>query len=348
MINVRINASTEYEVLIGEGLLADAGMYINRAVSDAKTLAVISDSNVYPTYGARVEASLTDAGFDVITHVIKAGEEHKNLETYGEILSVLSENRLGRNDAIIALGGGVVGDLAGFAAATYMRGIRYVQIPTTLLAAVDSSVGGKTAIDLPTGKNLAGAFHQPSLVLCDTETLETLTFDAFRDGCAEVIKYAVLADEEMFESLMEVMVEENIEDVIAACISMKRDFVMADEFDRGQRMLLNLGHTLGHAVEKLSDYGMSHGKAVAIGMNMIARAAMRHGICTDYVPYMIESICEQYSLPTETDFAANEIAKAALTDKKATGNSISLVVPEEIGRCRIIKVKLEDLDKWCV
>lgn len=348
MIRLGINASTSYDVLIDGGLIEKAGNIIKEAIPAATRLAVVSDSNVYPIYGSRLSGSLIDTGYSVCEFVVEAGEENKSFENYQKLVSFLVRENLGRGDAIVALGGGVVGDLAGFAAATYKRGISYVQIPTTLLAMVDSSVGGKTAINIEEGKNMVGAFHQPAIVLCDVDALDTVSFSDFRSGCAEVIKYAILCDEVMFEELLEVMAEEHIEDIIARCIDIKSDFVSVDEFDKGMRMKLNLGHTFAHAIEKLSDYTISHGAAVAIGMNMMARAAAQKGYCSDEVPYLVESVTRRYSLPTESEYNAIDIANAAVTDKKASGGKISIIVPERVGSCRIVKIGVEELIDWIV
>ena len=260
MKTVTIHASRSYNIHIGSGLLAHLGSYA-RQLGKAQKVCIVSDSNVWPLYGSIASDSLEKARFEVMSFVFPAGEASKNGVTFLELLNVLAENRLTRSDLIVALGGGVVGDLAGFAAATYLRGIRYIQVPTTLLAAVDSSVGGKTAIDLPAGKNLAGTFYQPSLVLCDTDTLTTLPPEIFRDGCAEVIKYGVLYDPEMFAHLEAEGLSFHREDVIARCVELKRDVVMEDEFDTGARMKLNLGHTIGHGVEAKSHFGISHGNS---------------------------------------------------------------------------------------
>lgn len=217
-------------------------------------------------YAARLEASLTRAGFRVVTFTYPGGEHCKTLATYTALLDFLAAHRLSRSDLIVALGGGVTGDLAGFAAATYQRGIPFVQVPTTLLAAVDSSVGGKTAVNLDSGKNQVGCFYQPSLVLCDPDTLRTLPPEEYRNGCAEVIKYAVLRSAPFFDELRAQPVSAQVGHVIATCVGMKRDLVVADEFDRGSRQLLNLGHTFGHAVEACSGYTVPHGCGVAIGM----------------------------------------------------------------------------------
>ena len=249
MNTVTVRASRQYDILIGQGLLPTLGAEAKK-LGKAQKICVVSESNVYPLYGAAVEESLKSAGFSVVSYVFPAGEESKNGQIFLDLLNFLAENQLTRSDMIVALGGGVVGDLAGFAAASYLRGIRFIQVPTTLLAAVDSSVGGKTAIDLPAGKNLAGAFCQPSLVLCDTDTLNSLPLDIFRDGCAEVIKYGVLYDPKLFAHLEEKGLAFDREAVITRCVELKRDVVMEDEFDTGARMKLNLGHTVGHGLEQ--------------------------------------------------------------------------------------------------
>ena len=274
MKTITVQASRTYDVKIGSGLLPSLGTEV-RALCKASKAVIVSDSNVFPLHGGAAVKSLEDAGFEVDDFVIPAGEESKNGQVYLELVNFLAEKQLTRSDCLIALGGGVVGDLTGFAAATYLRGIAYIQVPTTLLAAVDSSVGGKTAIDLPAGKNLCGAFCQPRLVLCDTDTLNTPPEDIFRDGRAEVIKYGVLYDEALFAHLTEKGLAFHREDVIARCVELKRDVVMEDEFDTGTRMKLNLGHTVGHGVEAQSHFSVSHGKAVAIGMAIVARSAAK-------------------------------------------------------------------------
>ncbi|MDD6503238.1 MAG: 3-dehydroquinate synthase, partial [Oscillospiraceae bacterium] len=238
--------------------------------------------------------------------------------------------------------GGVTGDVSGFAAATYQRGISYIQIPTTLLAAVDSSVGGKTAIDLPAGKNLAGAFYQPGLVLCDYDTLNTLPEEVFTDGCAEVIKYGVIWDADFFEQLKS-PIRPQIESVIARCVEIKRDVVQQDEFDTGIRGLLNFGHTIGHAVEKCSAYAVSHGSAVAIGMALMTKAAYLAGRCDEDCVDSVYAMLRQYGLPTRTEFAPDDLLAAMLSDKKRSGSKISLIVPERIGKCDIVKLPVEEM-----
>lgn len=345
MKTVTVRASRTYEVKIGTGLLSGLGAEVN-ALGGIRKAAVISDSTVFPLYGQRVMQSLSDAGLETANFVFPAGEASKNGATLLEALNSLAENRLTRSDLVVALGGGVVGDLAGFAAAVYLRGIRFVQIPTTLLAAVDSSVGGKTAVDLPAGKNLAGAFWQPSLVLCDLDTLTTLPEDIFRDGCAEVIKYGVLYDPALFAHLAARMLHFDREAVIARCVELKRDVVAQDEFDTGVRMKLNLGHTVGHGVEARSGFTVSHGKAVAIGMAVIARAAEKKGFCTADTRRQIEEVLRAFGLPTRTEESAAALADAALSDKKRTGGTVRLIVPRTVGECGIEPVPVAQLEDW--
>jgi 3-dehydroquinate synthase len=262
------------------------------------------------------------------------GEHSKSIETLASLLSFLAEHKVARNDTIAALGGGVTGDLTGFAAACYMRGIKFVQIPTTLLAMVDSSVGGKTGINLPAGKNLAGAFYQPQAVLCDISTLDTLSDETFRDGCAEIIKYGVLADRNLFNT----PIRENLEYVIARCVEIKRDIVNEDEFEAGRRKLLNLGHTVGHAIEKLSGYTVTHGHAVAAGMAIVSRASG----CPD-APEII-TMLERYRLPINTAYNAQELARACLSDKKRAGDCITMIFPERIGQCVLKNIPVNELE----
>ncbi len=336
MKTVHVNASKEYDVLIGNGLLETLGSHA-AALGKGKKVCILSDSNVWPLYGNQAAESLKEAGFLVESFVFPAGEQRKNGSTYLELLMFLAEQKLTRSDLIVALGGGVVGDLAGFAAATYLRGIRFIQVPTTLLAAVDSSVGGKTAIDLPQGKNLVGAFWQPSLVLCDTDCLNTLPGEIFRDGCAEVIKYGVLYDTELFSYLQQTGLDFDRERVIARCVEWKRDVVAQDEFDTGARMKLNLGHTIGHGVEASSNFEISHGKAVAIGMAIVARS----NSCPDTA--RIISVLEQFGLPTTCGYSAEALYECALSDKKRSGGTVNLIIPKTIGDCEIVPTPVEKI-----
>lgn len=339
MKTITVNASHSYNCLIGSGLLRSLGAEAAK-VCKATKACIVSDSNVWPLHGFAAEASLTQAGFDVVNFVFPAGEESKNGNVYLSLLNFLAENQLTRSDLIVALGGGVVGDLAGFTAATYLRGIAYIQVPTTLLAAVDSSVGGKTAIDLPAGKNLCGAFYQPKLVLCDTDTLNTLPEDILRDGCAEVIKYGVLYDPELFAYLSETGLSFDRETVIARCVELKRNVVAEDEFDTGLRMKLNLGHTIGHGIEAHSQFSVSHGKAVAMGMAIAARASH----CPD--ADRILACLESFGLPIGTTCSADDIFRHALSDKKRNGAAVNLIVPKAIGNCVIQPTPVEHLKSF--
>ena len=345
MTSITIQTSKPYDVLIASGLLASIGKYIS-SVSNSKHTVLVSDSNVWPLYGDSTVLSLQQEGFTVLSYVFPAGEESKNGTTYLSLLNYLAENRITRSDMIIALGGGVVGDLTGFTAATYLRGIRYIQVPTTLLAMVDSSVGGKTAIDLPAGKNLVGAFYQPSLVLCDTSTLSTLPSEVFRAGCAEVIKYAMLYSVDLFTHLEMHGPAFCQEEVIARCIQFKRDVVIEDEFDNGVRQMLNLGHTFGHGVEAASHFQISHGEAVAIGMAMIVRAAAARNMCTADACDRLHRLLNNFDLPQKTDLNIDTIFDAALSDKKRAGNTINLIIPEQIGFCRIYPTPIDQMKSF--
>ena len=344
MKTIKVKASTEYEVIIDKGILSKVGE-LSLPICGACSACIVTDDNVDPLYSSIVESSLEKSGFSVIKFVIPHGEASKNTTSLISLLEFLAENKITRSDCIFALGGGVVGDLAGFAAAVYLRGIKFIQLPTTLLAAVDSSVGGKTAVDLVAGKNLAGAFHQPSLVICDYTTLDTLSDEIFADGCAEVIKYGIINDRPLFE-LAKRGIRENIEDIIAACVLNKSRIVAEDEFDTGMRQLLNLGHTVGHAIEARSEFAISHGSAVAMGMAIVSRAATTMGICPEAELGEIINILRGASLPTECPYSAEELCNIALNDKKRTGNTISLVVPYSIGDTRLYKIKVEDLSSF--
>lgn len=332
---VEVRASASYAVKIGHGLLDTLGAELS-ALATGNVL-VVTDANVAPHYLERAESSLKNAGFSVVSEIIPAGEASKNLQNYEKLLRRMAAAQLTRADTVVALGGGVTGDLAGFAAASYLRGIRLVQVPTTLLAMVDSSVGGKTAVDLPEGKNLVGAFHQPALVLCDLDALDTLPQNVFREGCAEVIKTAILFDRPLFDVLKRDGLDFDREQVIARCVEHKRDIVAEDEFESGSRKLLNLGHTLGHAVEKCSGYTVAHGAAVAIGTAAMARAfCMEDG-------GEIRDVLQKFGLPLTTGFTPEELAEAALADKKRQGDTVTLVIPTAVGKCELCRLPVAEL-----
>lgn len=340
VIPVRVREG--YDVVIGSGLLQDSGRLLRAALGDCR-LAVVADSNVAPLYRNPLQQSLHAAGFDSCSFVFPAGEANKRMETLSKMLEFFAGERLTRKDCVVALGGGVTGDMAGFAAGCYLRGVRYVQIPTTLLAAVDSSVGGKTAVDLSAGKNLAGLFHQPSLVVCDTVTFDTLAEDEFANGLAEAVKTAILDDEALFALLEAGNARENSTDIVTRCVAFKARIVEADETETGLRKTLNLGHTAGHAIERCSDFTIPHGHAVAAGLAIIARAAERLGWAQEPVARRIEAALTKNGLPTMTEFSPEALAEAALSDKKRAGGSITLVVPRRIGACELIDIPVEQL-----
>lgn len=332
---LRVDTSRPYDIKIGFGLLDRAGELCREALPRAQKLAVVTDSNVRPLYLERVANSLKQAGFQVLSLTVPAGEGAKCAEQLVMLWEKLMEFGMTRTDAVAALGGGVVGDLAGFAAATLLRGVDYVQIPTTLLAQVDSSVGGKVAIDLHAGKNLAGAFWQPSLVLIDPDCLSTLSDRTFSDGMAEVIKYGCIRDRAFFDLLDRcggrAGVMEHIEEVIYTCCDIKRKVVLADERDTGERMVLNFGHTIGHAFELAGNYETwTHGQGVAAGMNWAAQISVGLGVTPDIVE-PIQTILEKYDLPIDIPCPWDTLTNAVLRDKKNLGGKINLIVLESLG-----------------
>ena len=343
METVTVHASGQSRILIGSGILPLLGREM-RALCPAQTVAVAADRHVAPLYAETVCRSLETAGLRAVLFTFPAGESAKCPETWLSLLRFLAQEHLTRTDALVALGGGVTGDLTGFAAATYLRGIDLVQVPTSLLAMIDSSVGGKTAIDLPDGKNLVGAFCQPKLVLCDTDTLATLPAENRLDGFGELAKYAVLHDPAL---LREMQNTPQITDlVIARCVRCKRDLVEADEFDRGERRLLNLGHTLGHAIEARSGFSVSHGRAVAIGLAAAARIAAKRGLCTEACAERIESTLTALGLPVRSPYRINELLPYLVSDKKRSGETCFCILPRMVGRCELFPVPASELGSF--
>lgn len=342
MKKVTVSASKTYDILIERKILKSCGEYIKSiGISNCK-VAILTDDTVDTLYSDVVISSLEKCGFYVIKYVIDHGEDSKCAKNFIGFLNFLAENQMTRSDILIALGGGVVGDLCGFCASAYLRGVKFIQIPTTLLSMVDSSVGGKTAINLDSGKNLAGAFYQPSLVLIDPDTLDTLPPETFADGCAEVIKYGIINDKPLFDKLLD-GIENNLEDIIENCVKNKRDIVNIDERDTGVRQLLNLGHTIGHAVEHLSGFDISHGSAVAIGTVAISKISCFLGFMSCDEVKLIEKIFEKYCLPTICPYSADEICEVSLSDKKREGGHINLVIPYSIGDSRLMRVETSSL-----
>ncbi len=349
MYSIDIPASTPYRVHIGTMLLERAGELVHAACGGA-CAAIVTDTNVGPLYAHIVQNSLADAGYRTVQFQFEAGEERKRADTLVSILEFLAAEEFGRNDVVIALGGGVVGDVAGFAAASYMRGIALAQIPTSLLAMVDSSVGGKTAIDLAAGKNLAGAFWQPRIVIADVGCLGTLSPEQLADGCGEVIKHGVIRDAELFAQLEKTPLTQEllasnlslVAALVARNVEIKRDVVCADEREAGLRKLLNFGHSAGHAIEALERYQLGHGNCVALGMGIIARAAAHRRLCDASVPERIVRLAQLHGLATQCAWTAEEVFTESLHDKKRSGSSIDVVLPRKIGESYIERMALDE------
>ena len=342
MKKIRVNASTPYDVLIERGSIEKCGEYISQ-VAKSKKVAVITDDKVKSLYAEKVVSSLEKNGFEYSLFSFPNGEQSKNMNTLEKIFDFLCESGITRSDMIIALGGGVVGDIAGFASACYLRGIEFVQIPTTLLAQVDSSVGGKTAVDIVGGKNLVGAFKQPALVICDSDVLKSLDPDDLSCGMAEVIKYGMIRDEKLFELVESHSIEnldEIADEIVCTCIDIKRQVVENDEFDRGERMILNFGHTIGHAIEGWHNYtNYTHGMGVSAGMCIITRK---------FAPQLserLEKCVRAYNLPTDTEAPMSELLPYCSRDKKRESQNISYIVCGTVGKAEIRKVKATEFEK---
>lgn len=340
-----VSASKKYDIIIARGLLKEIGEIFLKRFKLCK-IAIITDDVVDKLYADGVQKSLENSGFNIVKFVFPNGEASKNINTYSQILSFLARNKLSRTDLIIALGGGVVGDIVGFSASSYLRGIKYVQVPTTLLSQIDSSVGGKTAIDLPEGKNLVGAFYQPELVVCDTQTLDTLKRETFLEGMGEGAKYLIL-DKRIFE-----LVEKDnfsLEQFIYLCIDYKRQIVEQDEFEHGCRKLLNLGHTIAHGIEKLSSYKIAHGKAVAKGLLVILEASKNKKLISEQDVKVIKRAISKI-IPNEDvgklEYSIEEIIECAVFDKKRDGEFIDIVLVRGINDCIIERMKIAEL-KGC-
>ncbi|MBQ8311886.1 MAG: 3-dehydroquinate synthase [Clostridia bacterium] len=331
-----------YPIHIQSGLIDQVGAHAREVLGDC-ALAIITDDHVAPLYLARVEASLDAAGLRHTSIVLPHGEPTKCLAQLSNLYDFLCESHITRKDAIIALGGGVIGDLAGLAAATFLRGIRFIQVPTTLLAQVDSSVGGKVAVDLPQGKNLVGAFYQPACVLCDPLTLNTLTDDYWRDGLGEVVKYGCINDAELF-ALLEgcapggrAALMDKIDTILQHCIQAKADVVAQDEHDTGLRMTLNFGHTIGHAVETCQHYdGLRHGEAVALGMSVMTRLTEARGMTAPGTSARLDALLAALEMPMQLPaIPEDDLISAMGMDKKSAGKALRVIVLDEIGTCRI-------------
>jgi len=328
-----------YEIVIGHGILSDLGNAISRLGLGPRQMIVTSET-LWPLYGKTVHDSLASSGFDVSVAFVRDDEESKSLQTVTSIYDNLLESEFDRSSGIVAVGGGVVGDVAGFAAATFMRGIPFVQVPTTLLAQVDSSIGGKTGVNYPKAKNLVGAFHQPTAVWTDISTLVTLPERELRSGLAEVIKYAIIADQNLFTMLERILSSfsnassDTLIEVVSRCCSIKARIVEQDERERGIRSILNYGHTVGHALEALTGYAYyTHGEAVAIGMVAAAKISREiHATHQDTVK-MQESLVEAAGLPTriERPIDPYDIVQQLSRDKKRLAGRVRWVLPRTVG-----------------
>lgn len=341
MKQITVNTQNKYNIYIENGILNKCGDYIREISKSAKSV-IITDSNISPLYENAVRRSLEKNGFEVFTYVFVAGESSKNLNTVEEILCFMSDCGITRSDLIVALGGGVTGDTAGLCAALYMRGIDFVQLPTSLLAQIDSSVGGKTAVDLPKGKNLCGAFYQPKTVIIDPDVLKTLPPRFFSDGMAEAIKYGCIKDKSLFERLENENADNFLTDLIYTCVNIKREVVENDEKEHGERMLLNFGHTLGHALEKYYNFETrSHGEAVGIGMVLISKAGEQNGVTAPGTTNRICNLLKKYNLPAIDAAPLGELLKICTTDKKRAGDAMNFILLKEIGEAKVLPLKMK-------
>jgi len=339
MKTVSVRTNRPYEVHIGKGLLDTCGALVKELFPKSRVV-IVSDETVMALYGEKVCSSFREVGIEPLSFSFTPGETHKTLATIEDILAFLAKKQITRGDILLALGGGIVGDVTGFAASVYLRGIPFVQIPTTVLAAVDSSVGGKTGVNLLGLKNQVGTFWQPSLVICDPDAFSTLPAHEYAGGMAEVIKYAVIFDRELFEKLERGI---NIEEIITACVALKAKTVEADERDTGVRQLLNFGHTTAHAIEAVTENKVSHGHAVAMGMVIATKTALGCGICKEDFLERLKNLLLQYDLPLETTRSKEELLSAMNSDKKRSGNTITLVLPESCGHCILHQTDMETL-----
>lgn len=352
-MKLEVRTDRSYTVTVERGALDRVGEIAAALKKPGTKAMLISETNVMPLYGQRVRAALETAGFAVSQFVYPAGEKHKLLATVCDMYQALSEGGFTRTDLIVALGGGVTGDMGGFAAATFLRGMDFIQVPTSLVAQADASVGGKTGVDLPFGKNLVGAFHQPAAVVADPDVLATLPKHYFNDGLGEVVKHGAIADKTLFESLERGMMLAGLEDdaardmladIVARSVAIKRDFVEADTRDTGRRMILNFGHTCGHALEKLHNFqGISHGEAVGVGMVLACKAGERLGVTAPGTGVRIAAVLAQYGLPTEPGFSAEEIVEATALDKKSDGASLRFIFIKDIGESLIRPMSRDEL-----
>lgn len=325
-------------VLIGKGLFENLRHHVLNITEPCKVL-ILSDETVAKFYIEKLRKNLEKSGFKISEFIIKPGEKSKTLSTATKIYEKMAADFFSRSDMVVSLGGGVVSDIAGFAAATYLRGIKFVSIPTSLLAQIDASIGGKNGVNLSFGKNLVGTFYSPELVLVDSNFLLTLPQKELRCGIAEAIKCGCIKDEKLFEIFENENFENNLDEIIKRSIAVKKQLAEKDEFDLGERKLLNFGHTLGHAYEKLGNFEtFSHGEAVAIGMNEITKISEKLGLTKAGTAERLAEVLKKNSLPVSSSFAKKDVLKAVLHDKKISGSFIDLAVLKSIGSSFIHRV----------
>ena len=340
---IHVKASREYDVVIGAGLVKCAGPLVKEAVPKATKILLVSETNVAPLYLDTVKTSLEENGLEVVTYIFDAGEQSKNINTISGMWGAMAKAGFTRTDAVVSLGGGVTCDMAGFAAATFLRGIQVVQMPTSLLAQVDAAVGGKTGIDLPEGKNQVGSFHQPSMVIEDTDCLKTLSHEKFVEGLGEVLKYAFIMDKPLYAKLNSYDKKADLQndpafltEVVQDCVADKVDVIVGDEFDTGRRQTLNFGHTIGHVIERDSNYTKDHGICVAKGMGIITDASFANGLMDKETHDNIIGLIKAYDLPSEDPITPEQIVAGAMNDKKKRGNTLSLILVNKIGEAEIV------------
>ncbi len=353
METITIKTKDEYSVYVEEGLLTSSYELLerNKLLADVKKIVIITDNNVNELYGKRLEDEFKNKGFEILKFVIPPGETSKNNENSFKLLKYLATNKVRVNDLIITFGGGVVGDLGAFCASIYMRGMKFVQIPTTLLSMVDSSIGGKNAINLPQGKNLVGTFWQPSMVLIDCSLLSSLDDDELLNGFTEVIKAGFISDKDLINEIIDwniydIKKVENIKKCIIKSLNIKRILIEQDTFDKSIRNLLNLGHTFGHAIEQLSFYSIKHGHSVAIGMFMVAKAGYERGLVDTNVYHAISKILKNFNFELDTNFSNKQIFRATLSDKKIKNDRITIVIPKELGKSYLYEMPLGELESF--
>jgi len=339
-MKLTVNVSTSYDIVIEKGISDKIGKLITEVCNCCKVL-IITDSNVPKEYSQKIYDNLQKIGYMPFIYTIPSGESSKSITNFALIHNYLAENLFSRKDLIVAVGGGVVGDLSAFVASTYMRGIKFVNVPTTMLSCIDSSVGGKTGVNLECGKNLVGTFYQPSLVVVDPLFLNSLPKDIYNDGLGEAIKYGIM-DSSVWEVLKN-DANNNIEEFIYKCLSIKKYVVEQDEKEGGLRQVLNLGHTFGHAIETLSNYTILHGIAVVKGIVIIAKYALKNGEISQEKYNEIVSVISKYDIDYTCPYSLEDLKLIMQKDKKANGGFVNLICIKDIGKVYIKNIKIDEI-----